>query len=94
MKPKPQVDWLHKKLSLNQRNLQLYIDEINDLIKEKELRKALDNHLREKGRPKNDSTRMFLAIKHMQWLNPKISLLVEADAGDLTENKYEQLKLI
>ena len=45
-------------------------------------------------RTKNDSTRMFHAIKQMQHLKPKARLLINTNEGALTENEKEQTQLI
>ena len=43
---------------------------------------------------KNDSTRLFTAIKNIQTMTPKQPLLINTKEGNLTANEIEQSKII
>ena len=69
------------------------LNQIYHLVREQEAN-IIAQQLLEIERTKNDSTRMFHAIKQMQRLKPKAPLLVYTNEGDLTANEKEQTELI
>ena len=66
---------------------------VHRLVKDQENEK-IDQLLLEIEKTKNDSTRMFQAIKHIQRCKPKTPLLINTKEGRLTANEIEQTKLI
>ena len=63
--------------------------------KMKELDKQkVENCLNEIENNKNDSSRMFRAIKEIQRQKPKIPLLIKTETGGFTINKKEQAEII
>ena len=63
--------------------------------KMKELDKQkVENCLKEIENNKNDSSRMFRAIKEIQRQKPKIPLLIKTETGGFTINKKEQAEII
>ena len=61
----------------------------------KELDKQkVENCLKEIENNKNDSSRMFRAIKEIQRQKPKIPLLIKTETGGFTINKKEQAEII
>ena len=68
------------------------MNKIHKLVKKEESDK-IEKQLEEIENTKNDSTRMFQAIKQLNRLKPKSPLLVQDDKG-LTANEVEQIKII
>ena len=69
------------------------LTKIHNIVKSKNNSK-IDKQLEEIERTKNDSTRMFTAIKHIQKMTPKQPLLINTKEGNLTANETEQSKII
>ena len=68
------------------------MNKIHELVKKEETDK-IEKQLEKIENTKNDSTRMFQAIKQMNRLKPKSPLLIQNDKG-LTANEVEETKII
>ena len=68
------------------------MNKIHKLVKKEESDK-IEKQLEEIENTKNDSTRMFQAIKQLNRLKPKSPLPIQDDKG-LTANEVEQIKII
>ena len=66
---------------------------IHRIIKDLE-NKRIEQQLQEIEITKDDSTRMFQAIKHMQRCKPKAKLLIKTKEGNLTAEENDQAELI
>ena len=69
------------------------ITKIHDILK-KETTEKIDQQLKQIEQTKDDSTRMFSAIKQIQKFKPKKKLLIKTKEGSLTANEQHQAKLI
>ena len=69
------------------------LTKIHNIVKSKNNSK-MGKQLEEIEGTKNDSTRMFTAMKHIQKITPKQPLLINTKEGNLTANETEQSKII